>query len=290
MEKRDTSKMIKIQDNRDKVLGLSQKLKGIFGERMFINSYSSFEIEGLIDEAPFSITYLDGECLIVSILKKVQYPLFLEMIKVLKGVFGNNAALCSYDYFNEEEEVMSTIEWNFSNPKQRVEKLANDQTVCNLKVYNNQNFYDFMTNSDEKIYGLYPGSLRNIKRANNLNEYELYLEIDRLASRIRRISDAQKYGKAQDVDLTEDQYALEYLVNLTRNFGIELPIPMSGRHIIPTPSYWKWIKFNDQHFKHTLTDIQWEAFQLSRLYGIDVSHFLPKGNWRDEEVKLNKIK
>ena len=83
------------------------------------------------------------------------------------------------------------------------------------------------------------------------------------------------------MDLEEEQYALEYLVYQTTKFGVDLPKPESGKHIIPTDSYWAWFRFYDNHFKHVLTEEQWDAFQEARSKGKDISAFMPSGNWAD---------
>ena len=93
------------------------------------------------------------------------------------------------------------------------------------------------------------------------------------------------YGRIPVFDLTEEQYALEYMVYQTTKFGVELPAPEIDKHITATPSYNAWYKFYNDHFHYTLTDEQWNAFQDAQANGLDTSEFMPSGHWTDSLEK-----
>ena len=136
-----------------------------------------------------------------------------------------------------------------------------------------------MTNA--KIYGIYPGSIKDVETINNLNEVDLYFAIDAMGGHIWSCRHNMAHGRIPEIDLTEEQYALEYMVYQTTKFGVELPAPEIDKHINSTPSYWAWFRFYDNHFKNFLTNEQWQAFQKARSNGKDTSAFMPSGHWTD---------
>ena len=77
-----------------------------------------------------------------------------------------------------------------------------------------------------RIYGIDPGSIKEVEKINNLDEIDLWLTIDGLGYHIWWCNHAMSHGRIEKVDLTEEQYALEYLVYQTRKFGVELPEDM----------------------------------------------------------------
>lgn len=105
-----------------------------------------------------------------------------------------------------------------------------------------------MAKSDEKIYGIYSGSLQLPEMIDELNEVDLYLQIDALKENIY-----WKYRMASaahsELNTTEDDYALEYLIYKTKKFGTKIPEPKRGQHIRITEEYERWYEYYENHFK-----------------------------------------
>ena len=143
-----------------------------------------------------------------------------------------------------------------------------------------------------RIYGLDPGSIKEVEKINELDEIGLWLAIDGLGYHIWWCNHAMSHGRIEKVDLTEEQYALEYLVYQTRKFGVELPEAEEWKHVVGTLSYYTWYSFYSNHFKKNLTDKDWQQFQILKASGEDVSKYLPEGSWKDllDPEKTNKLK
>lgn len=139
----------------------------------------------------------------------------------------------------------------------------------------------------KRIYGLDPGSIENLEQINNLSELDLYFAIDGLGYHIWYCNHAMAHDRIPKVDLTEEQYALEYLVYQTRKFGVELPDAKEGKHIERTQSYDAWYRFYHNHFYNFLTKKQFEEFQYRKLNGENVDEFIPQGSWKDLLVEKN---
>jgi len=116
--------------------------------------------------------------------------------------------------------------------------------------------------------------------------------IDSLGGHIWRCKHDMAHDRIPKFDLTEEEYALEYMVYQTTKFGVELEEPTIDNHVIATPSYKAWYKFYDNHFKNILTDIEWNEFQRAQQKGLDTTVFMPKGNWKEtiEEPLQKKLK
>lgn len=91
----------------------------------------------------------------------------------------------------------------------------------------------------------------------------------------------KRMEELEEIDLTEEEYAIEYMVYQTTKFGVELPEPEIDKHVTATPSYNAWYKFYSNHFKNVLSDEEWHAFQRARENGEDISAYMPTGNWQD---------
>ena len=225
---------------------------------------------------PIKVIYsnYDG-CLLVS--TDLEHREVLdELIPVLTKAMNNYEPICSYDKLKKGENLETaepTIEWDIKNRKERLTELINgkgfvDYDTLNLKI-------------NEPTYGIYPGIIKDPGRINNLGEVELYFAIDYLGGYIWQCTHNMADGGMPEIDLTEEQYALEYLVYQTKKFGVELPNPEKGKHITPTPSYWAWFRFYDTHFKNVLTNEQWDAFLEATYNNKDTSEFMPSGHWTD---------
>ena len=146
-----------------------------------------------------------------------------------------------------------------------------------------------MSKEKERIYGIDPGSITDVEKINTMDEIDLWMYIDALGYHIWYCNHAMAHNRIPKVDLTEEQYAIEYMVNQTRKFGVELPEPELGKHIVQTESYWNWYKFYSDHFKNKLTNEEWNAFIEAKTKGKDISKFLPQGSWKKTE-KQKKLK
>lgn len=136
-----------------------------------------------------------------------------------------------------------------------------------------------MAKSDEKIYGIYSGSLQLPEMIDELSEVDLYLQIDALKENIY-----WKYKMASaahsQLNTTEDDYALEYLIYKTKKFGTKIPEPKRGQHIRITEEYERWYEYYENHFKKNLTEEEWNEFLIKKYNNEDVSEFLPSGKWK----------
>ena len=144
-----------------------------------------------------------------------------------------------------------------------------------------------MNKSDEKIYGIYPGSIIDPDDIDNLDEVDLYLKIDAVQENI-----FWKYSMSSaahiDINSTEDKYALEYLIYKTKKFGTKIPAPKAGRHIQLTEEYLSWYKYYENHFKNNLSENEWNEFLRRKYCDEDVSEFLPSGKWKGFTLKRKK--
>lgn len=254
-------------------------------------------IEGTFDSQKIVISFGGNQFLLISTSPESKNVLE-ELQPFLTEVMGNENPICSYNLQTEgstEETALPTIEWDIENPEQRIKEIVNGRAfdtktkINDLKLYNNKNAEDYLESEEEKkeriknarIYGIDPGSIKDVDKVNNFSEVELYFAIDALGSYIWRCNHDMSHGRIPTIDLTEKRYALEYLVYQTTKFGVELEKPAIDQHITPTPSYNAWYSFYNNHFKHVLTDEQWKAFQQVKREGKDISEFMPTGNWAD---------
>lgn len=252
-------------------------------------------VEGTLDNKAFNINF-DGEQYLVISTNLRTKDVLNELLPILKKLMKNAKPICSYDLQMEGlEEVRSTMEWDIKDPDGRLKKIINGKAfpegfkIHNLKLYNSKKIEDYLENAEEKennsksarIYGVDPGCISDVEEINNLSEVDLYLAIDAMNEYIRicRYNMAQR--KSSETDLMEGQYALEYMIYQTTKFGVELPEPAFGKHIVATPSYNAWYMFYAHHFKNFLTEEQRQAFLEAERKGQDTSSFMPSGNWAD---------
>ncbi len=144
-----------------------------------------------------------------------------------------------------------------------------------------------MNKKEEKIYGIYPGSIERTDLIDNLNEIDLYLQIDAVKENIY-----WKYNMATiahiDVNSNEDSYALEYLIYKTKKFGTKIPNPQKGKHIQLTKEYLMWYEYYENHFKNVLNESEWNEFLRRKQNDEDVSEYLPSGKWKEFSLKRKR--
>lgn len=142
----------------------------------------------------------------------------------------------------------------------------------------------------KRIYGIDLGSIKNKEKIDNLSEIDLYFAIEGLGYYLWYCNHAMAHDRIDKVDLTEEQYAIEYLVYQTRKFGVELNESEEGKHIERSQSYDAWYTFYHNHFNNVLTKKQFEEFQYKKLNGENIDEFMPQGNWKDSlSVKTSKV-
>lgn len=257
-------------------------------------------IDGRLDNQPICISYIPNRILMISSSSKSE-ELVKELVPLLCEVMGDNSPICSYNSqkIGFEEEIY-TVEWDNIDPEKRLKDIVNhralpkDMIMTNLKLYNSKDAASYMETPKEReeyiknarIYGIDPGNL-NVEVVNNYSEIELYTAIDGLGGHLWRCRHEMAHGRMPRIDLTEEQYALEYLVYQTKKFGVDLPDPEIGEHVPSTESYRAWFQHYDNHFKNELSQEEWNAFNQALKNGEDVSSFAPSGNWEDS---LNKAK
>lgn len=278
---------------------LNDFLEKKYGERLNTDSFAAMmgSVRGTLDSKKINITFKGNEYLLISTASNSKEVLD-ELLTVLTEVMGNTQPICSYDLQSsglEEKDAMPTIEWDVVAPENRIKKIVNGRAfsdgakILNLKLYNGKEVSDYLESEQEKedriknarIYGIDPGSISDVEKINNLSEIDLYFAIDAMGGHIWRCKHDIAHGRIPEIDLTEEQYALEYMVYQTTKFGVELPAPEIDKHITATPSYNAWYKFYSSHFKDVLTDEQWNAFQQAQRNGQDTSAFMPSGHWTD---------
>ena len=135
--------------------------------------------------------------------------------------------------------------------------------------------------NNTRIYGIYPGCIKKPEAFDTMSEVDLYILINAMSEHLWKCKLNMAHGKIPEADLTEEEYALEFMIYKTKRFGTELPDPQINKHVIPNSSYHSWFEFYNYHFKNVLTDEEWNAFLEARKNNEDISAFLPKGNWKD---------
>lgn len=141
------------------------------------------------------------------------------------------------------------------------------------------------TNDDDRIYGIDKGNIVDTELYKTMSEIDLFFNIEAAIFYIFNCGRLSSHGLMPKVDLTEEQYALEYMVYQTTRFGVELTNPQKGMHIETTPSYDAWYSFYSTYFNETLNENQLKVFQKEKAEGKDVSKYMPKGNWKDSLEK-----
>lgn len=280
-------------------IDLEELLLKKYNDRLDLNSFSSLMgcVEGTFDSKVFKISF-DGDKYMVISVSKGANEVLDELLPLLTEVMENIEPICSYDLQGSgmcKDEAMPTIEWDVISPEKRIKEIVNgrafssDAKIYNLKLNSDKSISDYLESEEEieeriknsKIYGIYPGSIKDTNVVNNLSEVDTFLTISALSSFISRCYHDLHTGMISDVDLTEEQYALEYLMYQTRRFGVELKEPQIGKHVVATTSYKAWYLFYSNHFNNNLTIDQWNEFQKAQKNGEDTTKYMPNGNWTD---------
>lgn len=133
---------------------------------------------------------------------------------------------------------------------------------------------------EKKVYGVYSGSIENLKEIDKLSEVELFLAISSLDNYILKYKRIQAYNMIRGLDITEDEFALEYLINKTKNFGVELEKDKEGR-VIKTGDYAGWYEYFAKYFNKVLSKEEFRKFIELKSKGYNVSQYLPQESYLD---------
>ena len=144
---------------------------------------------------------------------------------------------------------------------------------------------------NKRIYGIDPGSLTNTDEIDNLSEIDLYLYIYGLGDYIWKSHIDIGNKKLPNIKLEEETYALEYMINQTKKFGVELPEPIEGKHLTITSSYIDWYTYYTKHFIEDMSEEDFSDFMTKRKKGLNVEEYLPKELWseRNKGKALKKV-
>ena len=147
---------------------------------------------------------------------------------------------------------------------------------------------------EEKIYGLYPAGL-NEKKVYEATELDTWLRIYRLGGQLfwlrHEWADGRLDAPYEDVKKEEEtlQYQIEYLVYSLKRFGVKFDAePKAGEHIKKNDeSYWKWYNHWDKHLSNMPKD-KYNEFCKLKKEGKDISEYLPKTKWNEDELTTNQ--
>lgn len=261
---------------------LADKLEDRFHGDEFTALFGT--VEGTIDDKWIKITYDSQEKYLLFSTEEGNEKILEELKDFFNEIMDDKEPICSYDLVNDEGR-RPTLEWDNKDADSRIKALIQGNAYNYSKIENlviktskDKSYYEGIKT---RTYGLDSGSIKNPKEIDDYDEIDLFLAIDSLGAHIFNCNHNMRRGNIPIIDLTEEEYAFEYLINKTRKFGVELNEPEEGKHIRRTPSYSAWYSFYYNHFHKELDDDQWNLFIELKKQGKDVSMFLPKGNWRD---------
>lgn len=146
----------------------------------------------------------------------------------------------------------------------------------------------------EKIYGLYPAGL-NEKEIYEATEWDMWAWIYQLGGQLfwlrHEWADGRLDAPYEDVKKEEEilQYRIEYLVYSLKRFGVKFDAePKAGEHIKKNQeSYWKWYKHWSDHWEKMPKD-KYDEFCKIKREGGDISDYLPKTKWNEDELVTNQ--
>ena len=286
--------MKRIKDSYDLYEYLDKKYGSRFNADLLVAMTGA--VQGTFDGELFSITYLANNYLLLTVFDR-DSKIASILINDFNEVMGNQPII-SYEMNHKDKGqdiVKPTIEWDVAAPEERIKEIINGRAfpdkpeITNIKLYNGKNVDDYLETKEEadervknaRIYGIDPGSIKDVEAVKNLSELDLFFQISGLGHHIWRCRHEMYHGRIPQIDLTEEQYALEYMVYLTTKFGVELNEPEIDQHIKASESYNAWYSFYNEHFNKKLTQEEWNEFVRVKESGGDITPYLPQGDWRD---------
>ena len=119
----------------------------------------------------------------------------------------------------------------------------------------------------KKIYGIYPGYIKNTQDIEEMGPSELFLYISYLS---RYINNTMEFvnENVENVDLSEEEYTLDYLIYQTTKFGIDIPEPEFGKRIEITDSFMDWYKIYYKYFKSIMSEEEYRTLENNVLDNI----------------------
>ena len=143
-------------------------------------------------------------------------------------------------------------------------------------------------NNDNKIYGLYwPKTICGGKPINEENKYLAIYGLERFVLMYARSIVLEQEGDYEGCLYPSDdlEYAIEYEFYNAKQFGLDLPEPQEGKHIVCAKSL-AWYKFYVDYFWKVLSHGQTDHLGKDIIRplikkGEDVSRFFPDGDWHD---------
>ncbi len=143
-------------------------------------------------------------------------------------------------------------------------------------------------NNQEKIWGLYPGILKQ-EEINNLHEADVWIKLDNLSNNLFwATNNAGKPGfKTPSAEtLKEIEYAIEYLIYYTRNFGVEFSkTPSQTEHVERNIAYSAWYSYWYNHFSKMPKD-KYDDYVNDKYCKKDITKYMPTGSWKDVYVRM----
>ena len=136
----------------------------------------------------------------------------------------------------------------------------------------------------KKIYGIYPGNIRNVDKIDSLSEINLFFKIDSYIDYIIKLKDTT------NDDMSEELYALEYLIYQTKKYGVLFSEPRENEYLIPSESFIRWYSYYKEYFNNNFTNEEYRNLKFARINNDDVSSYLPKINWLDTKNNRVEIK
>ncbi|GHV24918.1 hypothetical protein FACS1894176_02250 [Bacteroidia bacterium] len=252
-------------------------------------------VTGTHPESNFNITVQRDAYLLVSV-KASAVGLLETMKPLLVAYMGDIQPICQYVFIPDDSLKTVTLEWDILNPKERILEIVNGKAgnVEDLVLFG----YDLaeFTNSEAKkqfaeqeaeriknarIYGIDLGCIKSEDGVENYPEWKLFLTIDTLGYYLWWQRHEESYGRIEQVDTTEQQYGIAYLVNQTRKYGVELAEPQVDKTLSPTESYNKWYAFWKEWMK-SFSDDDWRVVDGKISKGEDISEYLPEKSWNEE--------
>jgi hypothetical protein len=282
---------------------LQEHLKDRLGNEIeFGSSFITSFFHGKYKGKEFYFSYEKNNYLIFTISVDGKEELE-ELRKVLTTAMGNNEPVCYYDLLSssetDEQKAEPTYDWDVKNPQERMKNIvngtafSNGQKCLNIKLTRDIQVADLIETdkSKIKISGVYPGYLtvKQVEEINNYSEAQIYHTIKAVSSAIWSHWHATKRDDVKP-DFTESEYGLQYIMYLTKKFGVELSEPEIGRKLQATPTYVAWYNWWDIYFQKELSADEWDKYQQLIRQGKDVSMYRPSGDWKaNVEKPIEKV-
>lgn len=140
---------------------------------------------------------------------------------------------------------------------------------------------------EEKIWGTY-NTFKDASILDTLDEIDIWKKIDNLGGTIfwQNHDYDKPWATLTSKEMIEAQYNLEYLVYLTRKFGVEFDKePTATEHVQESKSYNAWFQFWYNHFE-SMSEEVYKQFVDDKFSGKDISKYMPTTSWKDTLEKV----